>query len=477
MMKRLIAVLTALMMLISVAALAEESAEDPVLVTVNGQELRESSEEYRIWQDILLNDVGTDAEEYMPLIRQYALDYAIRYAAMEQKLAEMGKGMTEEEANAGIEAVHTEWNDIVDQYMQNLYGIGADASDEDKAAGKADAQAYILENYGYTEEKYVEEAMMYNRLNVLWTNGQALAGEGLEVTDQEVEDYYKSIAEEDEAFFMDLIRPEEGEEKSEEKMAEELVQAYEFYTQYYGYESNFMPEGYRGITHILLKVEQELLDKWQELSAKLEEQDEEEEVLPEAEDTETETEEAEPTAEPEEPVTAEMVEAARQAILDSVKDTVAEINQKLADGASFEDLIVEYGTDPGMQDDATRAAGYSVHPYSIVFDQNFTKGVAALQAVGDVSEPIVSQFGVHILHYLRDIPGGTVELTDDMKEELRATLLGEKVGAAFDELQDKWVSESEIVWTEAGESWKIDVDALTAEDTETVEATETVPAE
>ena len=48
MMKRITAVLTALVMLISAAALAEGSAEDPVLVTVNGQELRESSEEYRV---------------------------------------------------------------------------------------------------------------------------------------------------------------------------------------------------------------------------------------------------------------------------------------------------------------------------------------------------------------------------------------------------------------------------------------------
>ena len=134
MMKKIIAVLMALMMFVSVAALAEENtetAEDPVLVTVNGQELRESSEEYRIWLDIILNDAGTDSEEYMPLIQQYALDYAVRYAAMEQKLNEMGKGMPEEDANAGAEAAHAEWNEIVEQYMQNLYGVSADASDED----------------------------------------------------------------------------------------------------------------------------------------------------------------------------------------------------------------------------------------------------------------------------------------------------------------------------------------------------------
>ena len=38
----------------------------------------------------------------------------------------------------------------------------------------------------------------------------------------------------------------------------------------------------------------------------------------------------------------------------------------------------------------------------------------ALEKVGDVSNPIVGQYGVHILQYLRDVPGGAVELTDEM---------------------------------------------------------------
>lgn len=473
MMKKLIAVLTALMMLISAAALAEESAaEDPVLVTVNGQELRESSEEFQVWQDYLISQAGDEAEGYMSLIQQYALDYAIRYTAMIQKLDEAGKGVTEEELNADAEGIREEWNSIVEQYMTNLYGVAADASDEDKAAAKADALAYILENYGYTEESYVQEVMMYSRLNTYYSRGEEIAAEGIEVTDQEVEDYFKTIVEEDEAYLMDMVQPMEGEEKTEEQIREDLVQAYEFYTNYYGYDFNFRPEGYRGITHILLNVDQELLDKWQELTAKLEEQNDETEPTDGEAETETETE-------PEEPVTAEMVEAARQAILDSVKETVAEISRKLAEGAVFEDLIMEYGKDPGMTDDTTRAEGYTVHPYSIVFDQDFTRGVAALQNVGDISDPVVSQFGVHILHYLRDIPGGAVELTDALKEELRETLLSEKVGAAYNDLQDKWIAESEIIWTEAGESFKIDEEALAAEgtDTEAAEETETVPAE
>ena len=480
-----------------------------MLVTVNGQELRESSGEYRVWKDYLSSQVGDDVEMYASLIQQYAMDYAIRYTAMTQKLEEMGKGVTEEELAASAAEVRDSWNSIVEQYMANLYGVSAEATDEEKAAAKADTLAYILENYGYTEESYVEEAMMYNRLNMIYSRAEAIASEGIEVADQEVEDYFKTLVEEDKAFFNEMIQPAEGEEKTEEQMKEELVQAYEFYTQYYGYETQYRPEGYRGITHILLGVDQELLDKWLELTAKLEEQNEETELIdaeavteaeaetvteakPEeqSEETkptdaaaETDTEaKAETTAEPEEPeepVTEEMVAAAKQAILDSVKEKLEEIEKKLADGASFEDLILEYGTDPGMENDATRAEGYAVHPYSIMFDQNFTKGAAALEKVGDVSDPIVSQFGVHILHYLRDIPGGAVELTDTLKEELRGDLMSEKVGAAFNDLQEKWVAESEVVWTEAGASWKIDEAALAADETdeETAEAAEEVPAE
>ena len=175
-------------------------------------------------------------------------------------------------------------------------------------------------------------------------------------------------------------------------------------------------------------------------------------------------------------MTEEMVAAAKQAILDSVKEKLEEIEKKLADGASFEDLILEYGTDPGMENDATRAEGYAVHPYSIMFDQNFTKGAAALEKVGDVSDPIVSQVGVHILHYLRDIPGGAVELTDTLKEELRGDLMSEKVGAAFNDLQEKWVAESEVVWTEAGASFKINEEELAAGE-ETGEADSEIEAE
>ena len=172
-----------------------------------------------------------------------------------------------------------------------------------------------------------------------------------------------------------------------------------------------------------------------------------------------------------------MVSDAKQAILDSVKATVDEIKAKLDGGATFEDLIKEYGKDPGMEDDATRAAGYPVHNDSILYDPAFRDAAMALEKVGDISEPVVGQYGVHILQYLRDIPSGAVELTDEMKDQFRETILHEMVVEAVHSAVDQWMDESEIVYTEVGEAWKLpEADEDDAEEAAEVPAEETAEA-
>ena len=121
-----------------------------------------------------------------------------------------------------------------------------------------------------------------------------------------------------------------------------------------------------------------------------------------------------------------------------------------------------------MKDDATRAAGYSVHANSILYDPAFKDAAMALEKVGDISDPVVGQYGVHILQYLRDIPSGAVELTDEMKEEFRATILQEMITEAMHSAVDQWMEEADIVYTEAGEPWKVPADE--ADDAEAAEA-------
>ena len=423
-----------------------ESEEPVLLVTVNGEEIMSNNEEVEYWIGYYLYQLAssgydTSDPEMLNMVDQYALYNAMRYIVIRQKATELGLDQFTDEEKASMETAAKEnWEQAVASYTQ---GITDESTDDDKAAARADAIA-ALKADGYDEETYVSQFIDSEITNLLINRLMDNVSAGMEVTDEEIQSHFDELVEEDKATYAGDIG------------------TYEFYTQYYQQPSYYTPEGYRGITHILLKVDEALLNTWKDLTARYEEQknaEAESEAAP-AEDASDESapEAAEPAETPEptaEPVTEEMIEAAKQAILDSVQPTVDEIKAKLKDGASFDELILEYGTDPGMQDEEARANGYPVHKDSIIWDPAFTAGAIALEKVGDVSEPILGQYGVHILNYLRDIPGGAIELTDEMKNEIHDELLDQKQSAALKTALEQWVAESDIVYTEEGEAWKI----------------------
>ena len=486
MFKRFLCILLSLMLLAGVSAsLAEETVAaaeetpapaeaeqlaetlDPVLlVTVNGEEIASNHDEIEYWINYYLYQLsgsGYDVSdpEMLSVVNQYALLNTIRFILIRQKAAELGLDtFTDEEKAEWEKAAKDTWEQAVESYMQ---GVTDESTEDEKAAAYADAVAALMTD-GYEENSYIEGYIDSEISNLLINRLMDYVSKGITVEDDEVQAYFNELVEEDKTNYGNDIS------------------TYEFYTQYYGQPSYYTPEGYRGINHILLKVDENLLNTWKDLTARYEEQKEaektpEETIAPvDAESGADESTEPAGTPEPtSEPVTEEMIEAAKQAILDSAKPTVDEIMAKLKDGASFDELILEYGTDPGMQDEATRTSGYAVHKDSIIWDPAFTAGAVALEKVGDVSEPILGQYGIHILHYLRDIPGGAVELTEEMKNAFHDELLEQKRNEALNAALDKWMEEAAIVYTEAGEAWKIpeETEAAATEATETAEAEET----
>ena len=448
---------------------AAESEESVLLATINGVELSSDSPDVEYWISLYLYQLSSSGydvsnAEMLQLVNQYALYNAMRAAIIHQKAAELGLDQISDEEKASMEsAARASWEEGVSSYTEN---VTDESTEEEKAAARADAIAALLAD-GYEEESYIQE-YIDNEINNLYVNRLLdHVSAGMEVTDEEIQAHFDALVQEDKNTYED-------------------ISTYEFYTQYYQQPSYYTPEGYRGITDILLKPDDTLLNDWKDLTARYEEQMEAGEETEEAAEAEAEPE-IEVVAEPEvevvaeaapdaetpaadeseaeepaetpgptsEPVTAEMVEAAKQAIIASVQSTVDEIMAKFNAGTSFDDLIKEYGTDPGMQDDATRAAGYPVHKDSIIWDPAFTAGAMALEKIGDVSEPIVGQYGVHILYYLRDIPAGAVELTEAMKTEIRDELLEQKQSEALNAALDQWIDESDVVYTEAGEAWKL----------------------
>ncbi len=456
-------------------ATAAPEAQPELLVTVNGEEVYSDNADVQYWISYYLYQLSSSGYDVsdpslLSTVNQYSLLNTIRFILIRQKAAEMGLDQFTDEDVAAMDAeAKAQWADILDSYMEDA-GLTETSTEEERANAKAAAEAELLSE-GYDEATYVAEYVDSARQNALINRLRDALATDVEVTDEDIQDHFEDLVEED------------------KEMYGSDIATYEFYTQYYGQNSYYVPDGYRGITHILLSVDENLMNTWQDLSARLEEQksaaeatatdedgeDEEEDeeeteegTAPEAETT-PEPASSEPTAEPTatpEPVTQEQVDAARQAILDSVKPTVDEIMAKLAAGSTFEELILEYGKDPGMQDANTRAKGYSVHADSFIWDPAFIAGAMTLEKIGDVSEPVLGQNGVHILYYLRDVPGGAVELTEEMKEAFRQELLEEEKNNALNTALDTWMQEGSLVYTEAGEPWRLPLTSTEADEDE-----------
>lgn len=466
MMKRIVCILVSLMMLAGMmSALAEDApaeeavvAEAPaeesaaeervLLATVNGDEIWSDNYDlmyaFEYYLDLAASyGLDTTDEAVLPMLRQYSMEYALQATVVRQKAAELGLQATEEDIEQIKADIKANWETIVQSFVDEAGVITETSTEDDKAAARADALNTILNDYGYDEERYCTENLEPAIYNLVEGRLEASVVGGRTVTDEEIEQY-----------FADLV-------KEDQEAYESDVPTYEFYTQYYGQPSYFTPAGYRAITHILLDVDEELMNNWRDLTARYEEQ--------QSADSEEATEdgEAEKDAEPAEPVTQEMIDAAEQAILESVQATVDEINAKIESGVPFDQLIVEYGKDPGMAEESYRAKGYPVHAESILYDPAFKAAAMALGEVGEISKPIVGQSGVHILHYLGDIPGGAAELTEEMKEEFRATLQQELESDLFQSALTEWLNTAVIEYTAEGEGWKPDFE----------EAEEETPAE
>ena len=263
-------------------------------------------------------------------------------------------------------------------------------------------------------------------------------------------------------------------EKYQDNVAE-----YEINTFYNQQPSLYTPEGYRGIIHILLKPDAEALEKYSNMNSRYEEQKSDQN------DESTEAEKPEGAdavaQEPEETVTLEMIEEARQAVLDSIKDQTDDVYARLANGESFESLIAQYGQDPGMQDPQRLADGYSVHKDSVIWDPAFKQAAFSekMLNVGDVSDPVIGINGVHILKYLRDVPSGLI-MTDDIRSEIIQYIIKNKEMESLNTAIADWTSQYQITYneenilaaTEAAKALEPDDDTMEAVPTDDEEAVE-----
>lgn len=130
--------------------------------------------------------------------------------------------------------------------------------------------------------------------------------------------------------------------------------------------------------------------------------------------------------------------AATQAAIAAIQPTLDEIQAKLAAGESFESLITAYNQDPGMTADSV---GYLVSAETNNWVPEFRDASMALAAVGDVSGPVASSYGVHIIQYAGDVAEGPAAF-ETVSDALTEQMLTQKRDALYSQVLNQWVEET-----------------------------------
>ena len=421
---------------------------NPVLATVNGEPI------YKSECDDMISYYAQQqmAVTYAQAVQQLEVNRVLELVMKEEGYLEY----TEEELAKMRDEIQAVWDGYVDQYV-SLY-LSED-TEEARAELRKQAEETLYAS-GYSVDSLLETQKLnsgYDRLVSALVPEEA-------VTEEMIQNSYNELV------------------AQHQSMVGDSAYMRELASMYYGMDLYYMPAGYRNVTHILIKVDEALLKAYQDANenyntlltrfeaqnsaaeAPAEETAAAEEAPAEsaeaeaapaeeaaAEPTEAPAEEAAPAeaeaapaeeAVPEEPVTEEQLEearlameAAKDAVLQSKKAELDDIETRLAAGEAFETLIAQYNEDTGLNP----AVGYEVHRESIMWDPVFRDAAFSEEMAqpGDHSKPVIGSYGIHILYYLSDAPEGAVPMTADARsqivESLRSQLINEALYNIYEE--------------------------------------------
>lgn len=410
-----------------------EVDKQTVILEVNGQTFLKGEVQPMVEEELEYQQYVYQYQYGMPLdvndpevtsyIKEEVIQNLIRQAVLEQKLAESGyTTFTEEEKAAAMESAQAQYESYIEEITA---GYLAD-SDLTGDALRAEAERILAEEQRITLEQLAE----YEELNVADEKlYQQITGDAA-VTEEELLAAY-------------------------EARVETAKSDYEYDPQYFDMDMSsggavyYRPAGYRYVKHILLGYTEEEKTAIAALEAKLEEaqtalsdlevQVASGDVLPDDEAylaNHALAEEALLAAERE-------LDAAVEAAAAALMPRVEEVQAAIAAGEDFDALIGEYGEDPGMEAEPAKTQGYMVGESSTNYVDAFRDGAMALSQAGDVSEPVRSEYGMHLIKYVADVEEGPVPF-EEVKEQLHKTVLEEEKNRIYNETVNAWVEEADV---------------------------------
>ncbi len=394
---RMLSLLLALVLLCT-CAFAETDASKP-LAMVNGRpvDITEAKAEYDYYS--MLYTLYGYGEDMLAELRRDITNYYVQLELVFEQYdkLELGKDFDMEAMKAEALAA---FESNVEGYKTYVQKDGKTEEEIDKEARE------MMEADGYGVD-YFERT--------LYTQERILA----------VMEYYTadlSVSEEDvRAYYDELVAADKTDFEANPAAYESAVSN--------GETVLYVPEGFRAVKHILINLSEENVTRMRKLESELASVNL---ALAQA-DADIAALTAQKTA----------LEKEADEIFATIEGRAQEVLDKLANGEDFIALMEEYGEDPGMEREPYKTEGYLVFAESAQWVTPFRDGAMALEKVGDVSQPVRTSYGLHIIRYEYDVVSGPVAY-EDVQTALTNQLNEEIFNSHFDSLLKQWQDEAEI---------------------------------
>lgn len=375
-------------------AMLEETGEEIVVAEFNGGTLL-SSEVIGPYNDQIATEAfgygntEIDAGETLMMVMENLVADKICYLKAES----LGlTTLTDADKQAILESCEYDYKEQADFYRDSVDLTGMTAEEADAAVA-----AYLQDEIGISMESMVEEATLaYWRAKLF-----AEVTKDVTVAPEEIQSAYDALL------------------ADQQKRFSEYPDDYEFAIMS-GETIAYNLEDYRYIKHILLTFDDP-------------------EVATKVEDLYYQISELDPASDMEKISALQTELNGYYTDLDAQAEAiVAELNG----GADFDALIAQYGEDEAMDYEPVKSTGYIISSTSVnQFSEDFIEACMMLQNVGDVSVPVHSVGGVHIIKYLGDTVPGAVPI-DSIRSILEAEVLAEKQDSAYVEQEAQWIAEA-----------------------------------
>ena len=416
--KSLLALLLALMMLLSGCALITTDTEKDnarVILDVNGQTVNKATISNAVQNQISQNQYYNQLYSAYGISLNYPTDEAtvteqvvqsyVERLVSGQKAKELGLDQLTEEEKAETDATAQEtFNTFIESVISSyMPGSKLEGDELTQAAIKYVADRGVTTGDGRsTLEDFQESAALDKAIEKL----KEYMIKDVEVTEEEIQ-----------ADFDAKVESAKADYEADPNSYGTSVNA--------GSTVYYAPAGYRRIQHILIPFD----SSDEALTAAKTAQTEAQSALDAANEALTNAaEDADKDALQAAVTEAESKLAEAQAALDAATEAnkaAAKAKaddvyaQAIAEGADFDALVTEYSTD------SMPAQGYAVREGFTDFVTEFVETAMALENPGDISEPVESTYGYHIIKYVEDIPEGPVDL-DTVRDSISASLLTAK---------------------------------------------------